>query len=123
MKLGAFSISLNVGNLKASQKFYTQLGFKVFGGALEKNYSIMKNDTTLIGLFHGMFKKNMLTFNPGWDEDANKIESFTDIRVIHRQLKEKNVKFETEADETNSGPDSFRLVDSDGNPILVDQHV
>ena len=123
MNLGTFSISLNVKDIQASKSFYENLGFKVFGGDISQNWLIMKNGSCTIGLFQGMFEKNILTFNPGWDENANKIESFTDVRDIQRQLKAKNIKIETEADENISGPASFIVVDPDGNPILVDQHV
>ncbi len=123
MKLGAFSISLSVKDIHASKLFYENLGFSVFGGDLEKNYLIMKNGNSLIGLFQGMFENNILTFNPGWDENAKKLSSFKDIREIQQNLKEKNIKFESEAAENTSGPASFVLLDPDGNAILVDQHV
>ncbi|TXK29869.1 VOC family protein [Pontibacter qinzhouensis] len=123
MKLGAFSVSLSVKDIKASKQFYENLGFQVFAGDLEKNYLVMKNENALIGLFHGMFENNILTFNPGWDENANKIESFDDIRQVQQQLKKKGIKIESEADETTSGPASFIILDPDGNSILLDQHV
>lgn len=123
MKLGAFSISLSVQDIKASKQFYENLGFTVFAGDLEKNYLILKNGTALIGLFQGMFDKNILTFNPGWDESANKLTSFDDVRDIQRHLKERGVALENEADEQSSGPASFIVIDPDGNPILIDQHV
>jgi predicted lactoylglutathione lyase len=123
MKLGAFSISLNVKDIKTSKLFYENLGFSVFGGDIKQNWLIMKNENSIIGLFQGMFDHNILTFNPGWDESANKIDSFTDVRDIQRQLKDKGIKIETEADEHSSGPASFIVIDPDGNPILVDQHV
>lgn len=123
MKLGAFSVSLNVRNIQASKQFYETLGFTVFAGEMERNYLIMKNEQVLIGLFQGMFEKNMLTFNPGWDTDANKLEQFEDIREIQRELKKANLKLENEADEDSSGPASFIVLDPDGNPILLDQHV
>ena len=122
LKLGAFSISLSVKDLKASKLFYEDLGFNVFGGGLEKNYLIMKNGNSLIGLFKGMFEGNILTFNPGWDENAKNIENFDDVREIQRQLKSKGVKLTTEADEKTSGPASFMTTDPDGNVILIDQH-
>jgi catechol 2,3-dioxygenase-like lactoylglutathione lyase family enzyme len=122
MKLGAFSISLSVKDLNVSKEFYENLGFKLFAGGMEKNYLIMKNENALIGLFQGMFEGNILTFNPGWDENANNIEEFEDVREIQRQLKSKNVKFATEADENTSGPAGFMITDPDGNVILVDQH-
>lgn len=123
MKLGAFSISLNVKDIKASKLFYEKLGFTEFGGDIQQNWLIMKNDNSIIGLFQGMFDKNILTFNPGWDENANMLNSFIDVRDIQRTFKEKGIKFESEADLNTSGPASFILVDPDGNPILVDQHV
>ena len=122
MKLGAFSISLNVKNLKTSKEFYEGLGFKVFAGGMEMKYLIMKNENSLIGLFHGMFEGNLLTFNPGWDENAQNIENFEDIREIQKHLKTKDIKVTSEADETTSGPASFMLTDPDGNVILLDQH-
>lgn len=123
MKLGAFSVSLAVKNLAISKAFYEKLGFTVFGGGMERNYVIMKNGNVLIGLFQGMFDKNMLTFNPGWDENAKLIDGFTDVRHLQSELKSKGVKFESETDETTAGPGSFLIIDPDGNPILVDQHV
>ncbi len=123
MKLGAFSISLNVKDIKASKSFYENLGFKVFGGDLAMNYLIMKNENALIGLFQGMFEHNILTFNPGWDENANTVESFTDVRKVQQKLKSKGLKLQTEADERSSGPASFVLLDPDGNTILIDQHI
>ena len=123
MKLGAFSISLAVKDINVSKQFYESLGFSVFGGGLSKNYLIMKNGNSLVGLFQGMFPKNILTFNPGWDENAQKVENFDDIRQIQRQLKSKNIKLESEADESTSGPASFVVTDPDGNAILFDQHI
>ena len=123
MKLGAFSISLTVKDIKTSKQFYESLGFDVFAGDLEKNYLIMKNGNALIGLFQGMFPNNILTFNPGWDENAQQVESFDDVRDIQKQLKEKGIKLESEADEQTSGPASFVVVDPDGNAVLFDQHV
>ncbi len=123
MELGAFSVSLTVKNLKKSQEFYEKFGFKVMTGDPEKNWLILKNGEHAIGLFQEMFEKNILTFNPGWDQNANKLESFTDVRTIQRQLKEAGVTFEVEADESSTGPASFIVTDPDGNPILVDQHV
>ncbi len=123
MKLGAFSISLSVKDLTASKTFYEHLGFNVFGGGLEKNYLIMKNGNALVGLFQGMFENNILTFNPGWDENAVKTEPFHDVREIQKSLKSKGVKIENEADESTSGPASFIITDPDGNAILIDQHV
>jgi lactoylglutathione lyase len=123
MELGAFSISLTVSDIRASQDFYEKLGFEVFGGDVSQNWLIMKNGDHVIGLFQGMFEKNMLTFNPGWDSDARELDSFTDIRDLQRRLKEQGVEFLSEADESTTGPASFVVVDPDGNPILVDQHV
>ena len=123
MELGAFSVSLNVKDIQASKSFYENFGFKVFGGDVSQNWLIMKNRSCTIGLFQGMFDKNILTFNPGWDENASELDSFTDVRELQRQLKENGIKIETEADEETSGPASFVVVDPDGNPILVDQHV
>jgi len=123
MKLGAFSISLSVKDIKASKEFYENLGFKVFAGDLEKNYLIMKNEGSLIGLFQGMFENNILTFNPGWDTDAKTLDSFDDVRDIQKALKEKEIKLATEADESTNGPASFMVMDPDGNMILIDQHV
>lgn len=123
MKLGAFSISLQVKDIITSKLFYENLGFTVFGGDIKQNWLIMKNESCTIGLFQGMFDKNILTFNPGWDENATPIDSFTDVRDLQRQLKNKGIKFETEADENSLGPASFVIVDPDGNPILIDQHV
>lgn len=122
MKLGAFSVSLSVKDLQASKAFYENLGFRQFGGAMEQNYLIMKNEGTLIGLFQGMFEGNILTFNPGWDENAAGLDSFEDIRAIQKQLKSKSIPLLSEADESSSGPASLMLRDPDGNLILLDQH-
>ncbi len=122
IKLGAFSVSLNVKDLKTSKEFYEILGFKVFGGGMEMNYLIMKNENSLIGLFQGMFEGNILTFNPGWDENAKHIEKFEDIREIQKHLKSRDIKLTSEADENTSGPASIMLTDPDGNVILFDQH-
>jgi len=123
MKLGAFSASLSVKDIKASKQFYETLGFTVYAGQLEKNYLIMKNGNALIGLFQGMFENNILTFNPGWDENAHKISPFDDIRTIQKHLKSRGIKLESEVDESSSGPASFMVYDPDGNVILLDQHV
>lgn len=123
MKLGAFSVSLNVKDITISKTFYENLGFTVFAGDIKMNYLIMKNGNALVGLFQGMFENNIITFNPGWDESANKLESFSDVRDIQKHLKSKNISLETEADETTSGPASCVLKDPDGNTILIDQHV
>lgn len=122
MKLGAFSISLNVKDLETSRKFYETLGFEKFGGDESMNYLIMRNDQATIGLFQGMFEGNILTFNPGWDRDAKELDSYMDIREIQQTLREKGVEFATEADEESTGPASFVILDPDGNTILVDQH-
>ncbi len=123
MKLGAFSISLNVKDINASKLFYEKLGFEVFAGDIDQDYLIMKNGDSLIGLFQGMFESNIITFNPGWDQNATPLERFDDVREIQRKLKEEGVKLENEADETTTGPASFALLDPDGNAILIDQHV
>lgn len=123
MKLGAFSISLVVEDLKQSQLFYEKLGFEIFGGSHEMNYLIMKNGNSLIGLFQGMFKSNIITFNPGWDENGQVLESFDDIRDIQKSLKENQVALLSEIDDSTSGPASIMVVDPDGNQILIDQHV
>lgn len=123
MQLGSFSVSLAVEDLAASKAFYEKLGFAVFGGEMEHNWLIMKNGDHVIGLFQGMFEKNIMTFNPGWDQDANPLESFTDVRDLQRELKAQGLALEVEADESTTGPASFIVIDPDGNPILVDQHV
>jgi catechol 2,3-dioxygenase-like lactoylglutathione lyase family enzyme len=123
MSLGAFSVSLAVKDLAVSKEFYEKMGFSVFGGAMERNYLIMKNGNALIGLFQGMFENNILTFNPGWDENAQLVDGFKDVRLIQKELKSKGIKFESEADESTTGPGSFVVLDPDGNAILVDQHV
>lgn len=123
MKLGAFSVSLAVKDIHKSRAFYETLGFTTFAGEIEKNYLIMKNGNALVGLFQGMFDKNILTFNPGWDESANKLEDFTDVRDIQKHIKSHQIPLITEADESSSGPASFVILDPDGNPVLIDQHV
>ena len=123
MKLGAFSNSLAVKDIHKSTAFYEKLGFSVFAGEIEKNYLIMKNGNALIGLFQGMFENNIMTFNPGWDENANKLEEFDDVRTIQQHLKSEGETLVSEADETTSGPASFMVLDPDGNMILLDQHV
>ncbi len=122
MQLGAFSISLAVKDLQASRAFYERLGFTSFAGHAEQNWLILKNGDHVIGLFQGMFPKNMLTFNPGWDQNAGALDSFTDVRELQKSLKAQGVELMTEADESTTGPASFIVVDPDGNPILVDQH-
>jgi len=123
MKLGAFSVSLAVKDIEASKAFYEKLGFTVFHGDITQNWLILKNGNTVIGLFQGMFEKNILTFNPGWDGNAQPLDAFTDVRELQRQLKAQGVELMSEADETTTGPASFIAVDPDGNPILFDQHV
>ncbi len=123
MKLGAFSVSLNVKDLEASKSFYMKLGFHVFGGDAAQNWLIMKNEDHIIGLFQGMFEKNILTFNPGWDQNANTLDSFTDVRDLQRELKRQGLHIENESDESGKGPASFMVTDPDGNPILIDQHI
>lgn len=123
MKLGAFSVSLSVKDILASKEFYEKLGFTVFGGVIEQNWLIMKNGDTIIGLFQGMFDSNILTFNPGWDQNANKLEQFEDVRIIQKELKENGIQLQTEADESTQGPAHIILSDPDGNVIMLDQHV
>jgi catechol 2,3-dioxygenase-like lactoylglutathione lyase family enzyme len=123
MKLGAFSISLSVKDLAVSKTFYENLGFTLFAGSMPNHYIIMKNGNALLGLFEGMFAGNILTFNPGWDENATLQERFDDVREIQKQLKSNNIKLDTEADETATGPASLMLTDPDGNVVLIDQHV
>lgn len=123
MELGAFSVSLAVKNIETSKQFYEKLGFETFKGDLSQNWLIMKNGDHVLGLFQGMFDKNMLTFNPGWNSEAEQLESFTDVRDLQRQLKSLGIAFLSEADENSTGPASFIILDPDGNPILVDQHV
>ena len=123
MELGAFSISLAVKDIHASKAFYEKLGFKDFSGDISQNWLIMKNGEHVIGLFQGMFEQNILTFNPGWDQNAQQLDAFTDVREIQRQLKAQGLALLSEADESTAGPASLMLMDPDGNPILVDQHV
>jgi len=123
MKLGAFSVSLSVKDINKSKAFYEDLGFQVFGGNIAQNWLILKNESCVIGLFQGMFEKNILTFNPGWNQNADNLDSFTDIRDLQKQLKAKGMNMLTEADESSEGPASFTIEDPDGNAILVDQHV
>jgi lactoylglutathione lyase len=122
MKLGAFSVSLNVKDIEASKSFYEKLGFQTLGGDITQKWLILKNENTVIGLFQDMFEKNILTFNPGWDQNAKNIDSFTDVRDLQKQLKEKGIKILTEADESTEGPAHLTLEDPDGNQILIDQH-
>lgn len=122
MQLGNFSVSLAVKNIGASQQFYEKLGFSVFGGDASSGWLILKNGEVVIGLFQGMFEKNMLTFNPGWDNNAQPLDVFTDVRELQRRLRAQGIEVATEADESSTGPASFIVVDPDGNPILFDQH-
>jgi catechol 2,3-dioxygenase-like lactoylglutathione lyase family enzyme len=123
MKLGNFSVSLAVKDLAASRAFYQSLGFEIFGGDPAQNWLILQNGSTTIGLFQGMFERNMLTFNPGWDSACNELPEFTDVRALQRRLRDLGVEPATAVDEATTGPGSFMVVDPDGNPILVDQHV
>lgn len=122
MELGAFSVSLAVKDIAASKSFYEILGFEVAGGDAEQNWLIMRNGDHVIGLFQGMFEDNLMTFNPGWDQQASNVDSFTDVRDIQRTLKEQGVALAMEADESTTGPASIMLADPDGNQILIDQH-
>ena len=123
MQLGAFSVSLAVKDLAASRAFYEKLGFHVFAGEAEQNWLILQNGTSTIGLFQGMFEKNIMTFNPGWSQSAETLEDFEDVREIQARLKEQGLELTTEADASTDGPASLTLVDPDGNPIFIDQHV
>ena len=123
MQLGAFSISLVVKDLQVSKAFYANLGFEPFAGDASQNWLILRNGQAVIGLFQGMFEKNILTFNPGWNQDASEMKEFTDVRELQRQLKAQGVVLATEADQQTTGPASFMVVDPDGNTLLVDQHV
>lgn len=123
MELGAFSVSLAVKDIEASRQFYEKLGFSVFSGDQAHNWVIMKNGETVIGLFQGMFENNILTFNPGWDQDAKPVENFTDIREIQKDLKGKGIELLSEVEEETSGPANIMFLDPDGNTILMDQHV
>jgi catechol 2,3-dioxygenase-like lactoylglutathione lyase family enzyme len=122
MQLGAFSVSLAVKDIEASRQFYAKFGFTEFGGDASQNWLILKNGDCLIGLFQGMFERNMLTFNPGWDANARDLPQFTDVRELQQRLKAQGVQLQSEADEATSGPGHFVAIDPDGNPILVDQH-
>jgi catechol 2,3-dioxygenase-like lactoylglutathione lyase family enzyme len=123
MELGAFSVSLSVKDIKVSKSFYEKLGFLVIGGDESQNWLIMKNGDHVIGLFQGMFEKNILTFNPGWDQNGAALDAYTDVRDLQQALKDQGITFENEVDEGTTGPASFVVIDPDGNPILVDQHV
>lgn len=122
MELGAFSISLSVKDLEASRAFYEKLGFATFHGDAAQGWLILKNGDCVVGIFQGMFERNMLTFNPGWDGSAQPVDPFTDVRELQRQLKAAGIAFASEADETTTGPASFLVIDPDGNPVLFDQH-
>jgi len=123
MDLGAFSVSLAVRDLQASKAFYEKLGFTAFAGEASQKWLILKNGDHVIGLFQGMFERNILTFNPGWDQSARTLPKFTDVRELQRELRARGVPFHQQADESTTGPASFVVADPDGNPILVDQHV
>jgi len=123
MDLGTFSVSLAVNDIETSRGFYEKLGFQAFAGNAAQNWLIMKNGACVMGLFQGMFERNILTFNPGWDGNAQKLAKFTDVRELQRQLTAQGVQLQQKADESTSGPASFMALDPDGNPILVDQHV
>ncbi|MGP4077501.1 VOC family protein [Halobacillus sp. K22] len=122
MHLGAFSISLSVKDIHKSKAFYEKLGFEVAGGDITQNWLMMKNENSVIGLFQGMFEDNIITFNPGWNQNSDDVNPFTDVREIQKQLKEQGVNLVSEADETTEGPENITMVDPDGNPILIDQH-
>lgn len=123
MKLGAFSVSLHVKDLQKSKAFYEKLGFSVFAGSLEMHYLILKNENTLLGLFQGMFDKNLLTFNPGWNQEATALKDFDDVRSIQAALLNNGIALDKQADPDSKGPESIMLTDPDGNQILIDQHV
>lgn len=123
MQLGAFSVSLNVKDIQASAEFYEKLGFTPFAGEISQNWLILRNGEAVVGLFQGVLERNALTFNPGWGQDAQAVESFTDVRELQRELKGQGIPFLAEAEEGASGPASFIVVDPDGNPVIVDQHV
>ena len=122
MELGSFTMSLTVKDIHASKKFYEALGFTEVGGNIDQKWLVLRNGDHKLGIFQGMFEKNMLTFNPGWGQDRQELESFTEVRELQKQLKAKGVAFVTEADETTTGPAHFIVADPDGNPILIDQH-
>jgi lactoylglutathione lyase len=123
VQLGAFSVSLNVKDIEASAAFYEKLGFSRFAGEMSQNWLILKNGQAVVGLFQGMLEKNALTFNPGWGQDAQPLETFTDVRELQRELEGQGIPFLAEAEEGTTGPASFIVVDPDGNPVIVDQHV
>jgi lactoylglutathione lyase len=123
MRLGAFSVSLTVRDLAVSRAFYEDLGFTVFHGEAEQGWLIMRSGGATVGLFQGMFERNLLTFNPGWDEDAQPVDDFTDVRDIQRALDARGIAIQTRTQEDGTGPAHIVVVDPDGNPILIDQHV
>ena len=123
MELGAFSVSLAVQDLEASRTFYEKLGFEAVAGEPSENWQILRNGSCTIGIFQGMFERNILTFNPGWDSQGQDLETYTDVRDLQQQLKAEGLQLEVEVDESGTGPASFVLTDPDGNPILVDQHL
>ena len=123
MPLGAFSVSLSVKDLAASRTFYEKLGFRATFGEPEQGWQIMRNGSTTIGLFGDMFERNILTFNPGWDDHAQPLDDYTDVRELQRRLEAEGMAFESMADASTTGPASFLILDPDGNPILVDQHI
>ncbi|VXC05605.1 Glyoxalase/Bleomycin resistance protein/Dioxygenase superfamily [Arthrobacter sp. 9AX] len=123
MQLGAFSVSLNVKDIEASTAFYQKLGFTPFAGDISQNWLILKNGEAVVGLFQGVLERNALTFNPGWSQDAQALDAFTDVRELQRELKSQGIPFAAEAEEGTTGPGSFIVVDPDGNPVIVDQHV
>jgi catechol 2,3-dioxygenase-like lactoylglutathione lyase family enzyme len=123
MTLGTFSVSLSVKDLEASRAFYQKLGFEAFAGNPKQNWLILRNGNAVVGLFQGMFERNTLTFNPGWDSECNTLEEFTDVRELQRRLKRAGIEPVTAADESGKGPGSFLVIDPDGNPVLIDQHV
>ena len=123
MELGTFSVSLAVRDLEASRTFYEKLGFKVVAGEASENWLILRNGSYTIGIFQGMFERNILTFNPGWDSQGQNLETYTDVRDLQRQFKAEGLQLQVEADERSTGPASLVLTDPDGNPFLVDQHV
>ena len=122
MNVGSFSVSLAVKDIQASRDFYAKLGFEEIGGNADENWLILRNGDHVIGLFQGMFEKNMMTFNPGWDQQCASLDSFTDVRDLQKALKSQGVEFSLEADESTEGPANFMIEDPDGNPILFDQH-
>lgn len=122
MELGAFSVSLAVKDIAKSKAFYETLGFLAIGGDIEQNWLMMRNGDNVLGLFQGMFESNILTFNPGWDQHCNNLDSFTDVRAIQQRLKDQGLELGSEADDSSTGPASLMLSDPDGNQIMIDQH-